>query len=216
MRALTSAILGGVLVASALSPALADSQSPAAIRAAAPLDEYFGPLRMSPLGIRNDLASENAQLDAGVADQATLLKHVALVERAIHDWEAHYPGDGWLPDAIANLHTVYAKAAGRDAKLRAIDAATWLIARYPASDEAKAMRDDLASAMFDDSDSPSNDPNTSPGEVAPPAEATLTPSVPAVPVAAVPTTTVPAVAVSPATKTASAWQRFHAARASSH
>ena len=50
----------------------------------APADEYFGPLAMSILGIRNSLRDSANKLDADPATDAdSALRHVALIETSV-------------------------------------------------------------------------------------------------------------------------------------
>ena len=63
----------------------------------APADEYFGPSKMSVLGIRNTI--NDISLQAAGANEETghnLLHKLLLTEIAYHDWQNKYPNDSWL------------------------------------------------------------------------------------------------------------------------
>lgn len=74
----------------------------------APADEYFGALKYSPLGIRNEVIRINKYLDKGWGYR---MEHDALeVDDAVSDWQKQYPHDTTLPatlfDAIKLLERV--------------------------------------------------------------------------------------------------------------
>lgn len=107
----------------------------------APADEYFGPLKLSVLGIRNSLHDEATRLDAsssGDADSA--FQHVTLLEASVRDWETKYPGDTWLPRTLLSLERLYAKIESDRSRQHAGAVASWLIDRYPASPETLQLR----------------------------------------------------------------------------
>ena len=69
----------------------------ATIRDLAPADEYFGQLRMSVLGIRNELNTLERRATSGDRNVAAMSGKLALVDDAMRDWRARYPHDTWLP-----------------------------------------------------------------------------------------------------------------------
>jgi hypothetical protein len=119
----------------------------AAVSHCAPADEYFGPLRLSVIGMRNNLTDTASRIERGEFDAASTLKHLALVEASLRDWEARYPGDSWLPHMVWNLHRAYRSMPTDEAALRSIDAASWLMRNYASSHEAQALRFEFAAAM---------------------------------------------------------------------
>jgi hypothetical protein len=80
------------MIVCAATPALA-----ATMRDLAPADEYFGQLRMSVLGIRNELNTLERRAAGGDRNVAAMSGKLALVDDAMRDWRAHYPRDTWLP-----------------------------------------------------------------------------------------------------------------------
>ena len=130
-----------VLLAASFSPAFA--QTSAAHRLA-PADEYFGPLKMSVLGIRNALRSEAGRLASPAPPEAAAAyAHANLVERSVQDWEAKYPADRWLPRTIFVLQRLYVQIPHAESRRRAHEVATWLITRYPSSPEAAQLRNEV-------------------------------------------------------------------------
>jgi hypothetical protein len=80
------------MIVCAATPALA-----ATMRDLAPADEYFGQLRMSVLGIRNELNTLERRAAGGDRNVAAMSGKLALVDDAMRDWRARYPRDTWLP-----------------------------------------------------------------------------------------------------------------------
>jgi hypothetical protein len=87
----------------------------ATMRDLAPADEYFGQLRMSVLGIRNELNGLERRAASGERNVAAMTGKLALVDDAMRDWRARYPRDTWLPR--------FASQRARVASLIALDAA---------------------------------------------------------------------------------------------
>jgi hypothetical protein len=123
----------------------------------APADEYFGPLGLSVLGIRNQISETSARLDRAGVDGEDATHGVALVEESVRDWESKYPRDTWLPRTVLALHRVYRRIANAESLRRSVDTASWLIARYPQTAEARAARGELADAMAQAGELPSVD-----------------------------------------------------------
>src|ERR1700736_5155514 len=76
---------------------VAASAQAATMRDLAPADEYFGQLRMSVLGIRNELNTLERRAAGGDRNVAAMSGKLALVDDAMRDWRARYPRDTWLP-----------------------------------------------------------------------------------------------------------------------
>lgn len=79
------------------------------IHDSAPADEYFGPFKDSILGIRNRLVAFERKADSEllVADS---MRGIDNVERAIEDWDHHYPRDPWLAGFLDRMMHVYGRA----------------------------------------------------------------------------------------------------------
>ena len=63
----------------------------------APLDEYFGKMKLSPLGINNTIHDTNLHVKYDAANAGHYYQGLAWAEDALHDWAHKYPGDTWLP-----------------------------------------------------------------------------------------------------------------------
>jgi hypothetical protein len=81
------------------------------MRDLAPADEYFGRLKMSVLGIRNELVALERRAESGDRNVAAMSGKLAFVDDAIRDWRAHYPRDTWLPRFEAQRSRVAALIA---------------------------------------------------------------------------------------------------------
>ncbi len=76
---------------------LAPAAHAAGIKDLAPADQYFGQLKMSVLGIRNELNTLERRVADGDRNVAAMNGKLAMVDDAMRDWRAHYPRDTWLP-----------------------------------------------------------------------------------------------------------------------
>jgi len=176
MKTLIRGAIASIAAVSTLAwanPAFADTTSAmpvhvARLTTAAPADEYFGPLGLSVLGIRNSIAQTTLRLDSAGLDDADSMRSVGLVEASIKDWEAKYPADRWIPRMVLALHHAYRKIATEESLRRSVDVASWLISRYPKSDEAQTVRAELAQAISD-AGTPSDASDEPPVSAPPPA-----------------------------------------------
>lgn len=105
----------------------------------APADEYFGRLKMSVLGIRNELNHLQSQVDGQPEMSASVMGPASLVEDAIKDWERHYPSDPWLAKDVYLLTHLYANVHNDEGHLHAIQGVSWLRTRYQASGFAQKV-----------------------------------------------------------------------------
>jgi hypothetical protein len=94
-------------------------------------------------------AATTQRLDRS-GEASDTLQNVTLLEACVHDWEAKYPADSWLPSTVLALHRAYRKMASAESVRRSVDTASWLIARYPQSAEARTARGELIEAMTDE------------------------------------------------------------------
>jgi hypothetical protein len=100
----------------------------------APADEYFGPLKMSELGIRNEIHDLTVRYDPRAdADHSLALRTIGMAQRteaSLADWEHKYPRDTQLARSIYLLQRLYAKIDGDDARANAARCTRWLTSRY--------------------------------------------------------------------------------------
>lgn len=96
----------------------------------APADEYFGRLKMSILGIRNQLHDLALRLQYTPNKGEDVLGSATMVEDALHDWEHKYPADPWLPRSVYDLTTLYSNVHTAHGHVAAVHALRWMLARY--------------------------------------------------------------------------------------
>lgn len=96
----------------------------------APADEYFGRLKMSILGIQNQLRDLALRLAYTPNKSEDVLGSAAMVEDAMQDWEHKYPADPWLPKSVYNLAMLYSNVHTAHGHVRAVHALRWMLARY--------------------------------------------------------------------------------------
>src|SRR5579884_3535046 len=122
-------VAGLTVVPASLLPALAAGHAAAPIRVA-PADEYFGRLKMSILGIQNQLRDLALRLQYSPEQGEAILGSAAMVEDAMHDWEHKYPADPWLPKSVFQLTTLYANVHTTHGNSKTTHCLRWLLTRY--------------------------------------------------------------------------------------
>jgi len=122
-------VAGLTVVPASLLPALAAGHAAAPIRVA-PADEYFGRLKMSILGIRNQLRDLGLRLQYAPDKGEAVLGSAAMVEDALRDWEHKYPADPWLAKSVYELTSLYARVHTALGQQNAARTLRWLLARY--------------------------------------------------------------------------------------
>jgi len=112
--------------------------------ALAPADEYFGPLKMSVLGIRNEIHDLAIRYDVRADIDHALAKKImgtaVMTEASLADWEKKYPGDDQLARDVYLMQHLYAKIEYDEARDKAKYCAQWLLTRYSGSWYAKNLR----------------------------------------------------------------------------
>lgn len=111
----------------------------------APADEYFGPLKMSLLGIDNAMFTIVRRGTSGEMPPSTV-HALDQIASAIRDWEKRYPRDPGIGRALLRLHKTYAAFPDRHAGGLALSTAVWLVVKYPHSPQAKDARSFVAAA----------------------------------------------------------------------
>ncbi len=110
----------------------------------APADEYFGPLKLSILGIRNTIHDLGARYDVNHEIGRQTFTSALLTEKAIHDWEHRYPRDGQVPKAIYLLQRLYTKVLTVESRARAKIIARWMFVDYASSPQGKQLKKTIA------------------------------------------------------------------------
>lgn len=84
---------------------------------AAPADEYFGRLKMSPLGMRNQLQHMVRDVLADPRAGAHAMGMAAQVEDSIEDLVHKYPRESWIEGLVIGLQRYYAHIPTVEARL---------------------------------------------------------------------------------------------------
>jgi hypothetical protein len=116
----------------------------AAVQMLAPADEYFGPLKQSVIGMRNEIKVLGWNYDVNHDIAAQTLASASLTERAVRAWATKYPHDGQVARTLFLLQRLYTKVLSQDARNRAHATAQWLFLSYGKSPQAKQLRKVLA------------------------------------------------------------------------
>ncbi len=126
------------------SAAAKEAKREAALRLLAPADEYFGPLKLSIIGIRNTMKDAGLRYDVDHDRAPQAYGTAAMTERAIRDWERKYPHDDQVPRAIYYLQRLYTKVLSQESRDHAHAVALWLFKDYASSGQSKQLRKTLA------------------------------------------------------------------------
>lgn len=122
-----------------LPPIVAPSASPIAAHVA-PLDEYFGRMKMSVLGIQNELRLLRSRAIAHPHHAESVLGMASLIEDAMHEWQRRYPADPWLATDLRRLQNLYLAVPTTDGMTRAHRILAWLLEVSPTgSDTDRAI-----------------------------------------------------------------------------
>ncbi len=113
----------------------------------APLDEYFGRLKFSVLGVRNAVTRMGLDADLHPEHDRAVLGRAAFVEDAMRDWARKYPFDRWLPRYAYALETMYERIPGDEAHRRAIRQVDYITAYFPATAYARIGRAKLVAGL---------------------------------------------------------------------
>jgi hypothetical protein len=116
----------------------------AAMKLLAPADEYFGPLKQSVIGMRNQIRilGWNYDVNHDIAHQTYV--SASLTERAVRDWSGKYPHDGQIPRTLFLLQRLYTKILSQESRDHAHMIAQWLFVSYAKSPQAKQLQKTLA------------------------------------------------------------------------
>jgi hypothetical protein len=113
----------------------------------APADEYFGRLKMSILGIRNQLHDLDMKLQYTPEKSEDVIGSAAMVEDAIRDWEHKYPADPWLAKDVYQLTVLYSRIDTDHGRQVAAHAMHWLLGRYGKTAYAAQAKTQLRASL---------------------------------------------------------------------
>jgi hypothetical protein len=103
----------------------------------APADEYFGNLKYSPLGVRNEVVRINKYLDKGWGFR---MEGDALqVDSAVEDWQKQYPHDFTLPATLLDAYRLFERVGTPKTISAAESVKTLLLVEYASSRQAQDL-----------------------------------------------------------------------------
>ena len=103
----------------------------------APADEYFGRLKFSPIGVRNEVVRINKYLDKGWGYR--MESDALQVENAVADWQKQYPHDTTLPGTLLDAFRLLQRVETDKTKDAAGRLKTTLLVEYAGSRQAKEL-----------------------------------------------------------------------------
>jgi hypothetical protein len=113
----------------------------------APLDEYFGRLKFSVLGVRNSVTRLGLDADLHPERDRAVLTQAIFIEDAMRDWARKYPFDRWLPRYAYALETMYERIPGDEAHRRAVRQVDYITAYFPTTAYARIGRAKLVAGL---------------------------------------------------------------------
>jgi hypothetical protein len=110
----------------------------------APADEYFGPTKMSVLGIRNTV--QDTQIRASGDPDRMMGKYwttLVLAHQALDEWARRFPHDSWLPRNAFLMARLFDHVHTAEGDAAAADCRSILFRNFAGSWFARAAHDDL-------------------------------------------------------------------------
>jgi hypothetical protein len=120
------------------------ARGPVSVSDLAPADEYFGRVKVSPLGIRHKIFSLKDDLHHARSKPDSVQHDAESIEEALLDWIRRFPRDPWLPATAWNLATLYEELPGVEAQTHALAMLRLLRDRYADSAYGDDAARDLA------------------------------------------------------------------------
>jgi hypothetical protein len=106
---------------------------PQPVSKVAPLDEYFGKMKLSPLGVNNTIHDTNLHVNYDKANAGHYYQALEWAEDALHDWARKYPQDTWLPGRAYYMSHVFWEMHTSEATAAAERCRTMLFKQFPKS-----------------------------------------------------------------------------------
>jgi hypothetical protein len=103
----------------------------------APLDQYFGKLKMSAVRIRYEIMQLRPRYETHKLLPEETEHLLDLDANAFYAWAAAYPKDNWLASTGYMLGNLYAELPGTAARDAAVQAYTFVKTRFPKTTYAK-------------------------------------------------------------------------------
>ena len=110
----------------------------------APADEYFGPLKLSIIGIQNTMRDIGLRYKYNNDLAVPSFASTQLVESAVRDWAHRYAHDPQLPHNAYLLQRLYTQILLQKSRDRAAVVAQWMAVTFPTSPQEKQLKKTLA------------------------------------------------------------------------
>jgi len=134
----------------------------------APADQYFGPLKMSALGVRNRLSALGKRYHARTITDTDIIHDAKLIEASMAAWQKAYPGDPWIVSTYFHLEQVYQVVQSTNGRTHATIVLKFIAKEYPKTKQAHLSRLRLAQGFPPLHALPA--PHATPDPYAPPSE----------------------------------------------
>lgn len=112
--------------------------------AAAPLDQYFGKMKMSAIGLRMDVDRLGRRYHARTISDQDLVHDAGLAQDAFYDWQRRYPNDPWIVPTAFHLEQLYQAVQSDQARAQATAMLHFIADKYPKTADAHIARVRLA------------------------------------------------------------------------
>jgi len=100
-------MLPAALLSLAVAVSPVASPLPAQASAAAPVDQYFGPFKFSPLSVRTGIDKLARAYHARYKSDHDVIHEAVNLESALRIWRHDYPRDPWLAPTAYHLAQLY-------------------------------------------------------------------------------------------------------------
>ena len=100
----------------------------------APADEYFGNLKYSPIGVRNEVVRVQKYLDKGWGFR--MESDALQIDSSVEDWQKQYPHDLSLPATLLNTYVMLERVGTDKTHAAAVKIKTTLLVQYAAARQA--------------------------------------------------------------------------------
>ena len=103
----------------------------------APADEYFGNLKMSPIGVRNEYTRITKYLDVGWG--ARMSSDALNLANAVIDWQRQYPHDATLPKQLLDIYKLLERVDSEPSRKEAAKFRDLLLVEYASTPQAREL-----------------------------------------------------------------------------
>lgn len=127
-----------------LAATAAKGAAPTPLGNEAAIDQYFGPMKMSALGIREKVDALGRRYHARTITDEDLVHDASLVESSFYPWQKQFPRDPWIVPTAYHLEQLYQAVQSTEARAHATALLHFIADTYPKSTDARLVRLRLA------------------------------------------------------------------------